>query len=141
MEPPRKTGTVFYGSFAFFAPLRSKINRKGTKTAKDPMGKEQNPASPNGGIDRIMHVSLVRKQEEFMAEEKQKEEVIELPGVVIEEVRGAFRVKLDGMEHIVLCRLAGKMRKFRIRVVPGDHVTVEVSPYDMARGRIIYRDK
>ncbi|MDR3181855.1 MAG: translation initiation factor IF-1 [Planctomycetaceae bacterium] len=66
---------------------------------------------------------------------------IELPGTVIEEVRGAFRVKLDKMEHIVLCRLAGKMRKFRIRVVPGDHVTVEVSPYDMTRGRITYRDK
>ena len=76
-----------------------------------------------------------------MSEEKLKEDVIELPGVVVEEVRGAFRVKLDGMEHIVLCRLAGKMRKFRIRVVPGDHVTVEVSPYDMSRGRITYRDK
>ena len=76
-----------------------------------------------------------------MSEDKQKEDVIELPGVVVEEVRGAFRVKLDGMEHVVLCRLAGKMRKFRIRVVPGDHVTVEVSPYDMARGRITYRDK
>ena len=76
-----------------------------------------------------------------MAETKQKEEVIELPGIVTEEVRGAFRVKLDGMDHIVLCRLAGKMRKFRIRVVPGDKVTVEVSPYDMTRGRIIYREK
>ncbi|MDR3233652.1 MAG: translation initiation factor IF-1 [Planctomycetaceae bacterium] len=76
-----------------------------------------------------------------MSDEKVKEEVIELPGTVIEEVRGAFRVKLDKMEHIVLCRLAGKMRKFRIRVVPGDHVTVEVSPYDMTRGRITYREK
>jgi translation initiation factor IF-1 len=76
-----------------------------------------------------------------MPEEKTKEEVIELAGVVMEEVRGAFRVKLDDMDHIVLCRLAGKMRKFRIRVVPGDHVTVEVSPYDMTRGRITYRSK
>jgi len=88
-----------------------------------------------------MLLSAARKQGEFMSDEKQKEDVIELPGTVIEEVRGAFRVKLDGMDHVVLCRLAGKMRKFRIRVVPGDHVTVEVSPYDMTRGRITYRDK
>ena len=70
-------------------------------------------------------------------EQKQKEEAIQLTGVVTEEVRGAFRVKLDDMDHIVLCRLAGKMRKFRIRVVPGDHVQVEISPYDMDRGRIV----
>ncbi|MDR2762427.1 MAG: translation initiation factor IF-1 [Planctomycetaceae bacterium] len=74
-------------------------------------------------------------------EQKVKEEAIELAGTVIEEVRGAFRVKLDDMEHIVLCRLAGKMRKFKIRVVPGDRVTVEVSPYDMTRGRITFRDR
>ena len=74
-------------------------------------------------------------------DQKSKEEVIELAGTVIEEVRGAFRVKLDEMDHIVLCRLAGKMRKFRIRVVPGDKVTVEVSPYDMSRGRITFRER
>ena len=84
---------------------------------------------------------VVHERKIYMPEGKQKEDVIELPGMVIEEVRGAFRVKLDGMDHVVLCRLAGKMRKFRIRVVPGDHVTVEVSPYDMTRGRITYRDK
>ena len=74
-------------------------------------------------------------------DQKQKEEAIQLTGIVTEEVRGAFRVKLDDMDHIVLCRLAGKMRKFRIRVVPGDHVQVEISPYDMDRGRIIYRER
>lgn len=73
--------------------------------------------------------------------QKNKEDAIEFSGTVIEEVRGAFRVKLDNMDHIVLCRLAGKMRKFRIRVVPGDRVAVEMSPYDMARGRIIYRER
>ena len=62
-------------------------------------------------------------------------------GVVTEEVRGAFRVKLDNMDHTVLCRLAGKMRKFRIRVVPGDRVAVEMSAYDMSRGRIIFRER
>jgi translation initiation factor IF-1 len=74
-------------------------------------------------------------------EQKVKEEAIELSGVVVEEVRGAFRVKLDDMDHVVLCRLAGKMRKFKIRVVPGDRVTVELSPYDMTRGRITFRDR
>ncbi|MDR1290658.1 MAG: translation initiation factor IF-1 [Planctomycetaceae bacterium] len=74
-------------------------------------------------------------------DQKVKEEAVELSGVVVEEVRGAFRVKLDDMDHVVLCRLAGKMRKFKIRVVPGDRVTVEVSPYDMTRGRITFRDR
>lgn len=78
---------------------------------------------------------------EEMSDHKEKEEVIEFSGVVTEEVRGAFRVKLDDMDHVVLCRLAGKMRKFRIRVVPGDRVSVEVSPYDMSRGRITFRER
>jgi len=76
-----------------------------------------------------------------MSEEKVKEDVVEFTGTVVEEVRGAFRVKLDNMDHIILCRLAGKMRKFRIRVVPGDKVHIEVSPYDMTRGRIVFREK
>lgn len=75
------------------------------------------------------------------SDEKSKEESIEVMGIVREAVRGAFRVQLDNSEHIVLCRLGGKMRKNFIRVVPGDHVTVEVSPYDYSRGRITYRDK
>ncbi len=74
-------------------------------------------------------------------DQKTKEEAIELQGTVTEEVRGAFRVKIDDMEHTVLCRLAGKMRKFKIRVVPGDHVRIEISPYDMDRGRIVFRDR
>mgnify|MGYP004445463213 CR=1 FL=1 len=74
-------------------------------------------------------------------EQKTKEEALQLNGTVTEEVRGAFRVKIDDLDHYVLCRLAGKMRKFKIRVVPGDHVTVEVSPYDMDRGRIVFRER
>ena len=74
-------------------------------------------------------------------DQKTKEEAIELQGTVTEEVRGAFRVKIDDMDHYVLCRLAGKMRKFKIRVVPGDRVSVEISPYDMDRGRIVFRER
>ena len=72
---------------------------------------------------------------------KEKEQAIEATGVVVEEVRGAFRIKLDNSDHMVLCRLAGKMRKFRIRVVPGDKVRVEMSPYDLSRGRVTFRER
>lgn len=70
-----------------------------------------------------------------------KEESLELEGVVIEAVRGAFRVKVDNIEHIVLCKLAGSLRQHMIRVVPGDKVKVDVSPYDLTQGRIIFRVK
>jgi translation initiation factor IF-1 len=69
------------------------------------------------------------------------EEKVELEGEVIEALKNLnFRVKLD-MGHEVLAHLAGKMRRFRIRVLPGDRVRVEVSPYDLNRGRIVYRFK
>ncbi len=68
-----------------------------------------------------------------------KEEALEFEGLIEEVLAGGlFRVKLDsGLD--VLAHLAGKMRKFRIRIVLGDRVKVEVSPYDPSRGRIIYR--
>ena len=71
---------------------------------------------------------------------KKKEEAIETEGTVIEAVKGGFRVELDS-KHIVLCRLGGKLRKHYIRVIPGDKVTVEISPYDMSKGRITFRHK
>ncbi len=70
-----------------------------------------------------------------------KEEAIEVEGSVIEPLPNAmFRVKLDN-GHIVLAHISGKMRKFYIRILPGDRVTVELSPYDLGRGRITYREK
>jgi translation initiation factor IF-1 len=70
-----------------------------------------------------------------------KEEAIEVEGSVIEPLPNAmFRVKLDN-GHIVLAHISGKMRKFYIRILPGDRVTVELSPYDLSRGRITYREK
>jgi len=51
-----------------------------------------------------------------------------------------FRVKLDN-EHVVLAHISGKMRKYFIKILPGDKVTVELSPYDLTRGRITYRVK
>lgn len=68
-----------------------------------------------------------------------KEEAIEVQGTVVEPLPNAmFRVELDN-GHKVLAHVSGKMRKFFIRILPGDKVTVELSPYDLTRGRITYR--
>ncbi len=70
-----------------------------------------------------------------------KEEAIEVEGSVVEPLPNAmFRVKLDN-GHVVLAHISGKMRKFYIRILPGDRVTVELSPYDLTGGRITYREK
>ncbi|HOT45319.1 MAG TPA: translation initiation factor IF-1 [Spirochaetota bacterium] len=70
-----------------------------------------------------------------------KEEPIEVEGVVVEPLPNAmFRVKLDN-GHVVLAHISGKMRMHYIRILAGDKVTVELSPYDLSRGRIIYRSK
>src|SRR6476469_3819058 len=67
------------------------------------------------------------------------EQKLEIDGEVTEALPNLlFRVKLEN-DHELLAHLAGKMRRFRIRVLPGDKVRVEVSPYDLNRGRIVYR--
>lgn len=69
----------------------------------------------------------------------QKEQAILLEGTVVESLKNAtFRVKTDN-GHEVLAHNSGKMRMHRIRVLPGDRVQVEISPYDLKRGRITYR--
>ena len=71
----------------------------------------------------------------------EKEQAIEFEGEVTEALPNTFfRVELDG-GHVVLAKLAGRMRRNYIRVNPGDKVKVEVSPYDLTRGRITYRLK
>ena len=70
-----------------------------------------------------------------------KEELLECPGTVVELLPNAmFRVKLEN-DHEVLAHAAGKMRKHRIRVLQGDNVLVEMTPYDLTKGRITYRYK
>ena len=70
-----------------------------------------------------------------------KEELIQFSGTVVEKLPNAmFRVKLDN-EHEVLAHTAGKMRKHRIRVLAGDRVNVEMTPYDLTKGRITFRYK
>lgn len=70
-----------------------------------------------------------------------KEELIEFKGTVVEKLPNAmFRVRLEN-DHEIIAHTAGKMRKFRIRVMPGDVVDVEMTPYDLTKGRITFRYK
>jgi translation initiation factor IF-1 len=71
----------------------------------------------------------------------QKEEKIEVEGEVVEALPNTmFRIQVDG-GHRVLATISGKMRKNYIRILPGDRVKVELSPYDLSRGRITYRNR
>jgi len=71
-----------------------------------------------------------------------KKDIKEVEGVVAEALPNAtFRVKLNNSDKTIFCHLAGKMRLYRIRVLPGDKVKVEQTPYDDTKGRIVYRDK
>ena len=69
-----------------------------------------------------------------------KQDLLEFKGKVIELLPNAmFRVQLEENNHIVTAHTAGKLRKNRIRILQGDNVTVEVTPYDLTKGRIIFR--
>ena len=70
-----------------------------------------------------------------------KADVIELEGTVVEKLPNAmFRVKLEN-DHEVIAHISGKLRMNFIRILPGDKVTLEMSPYDLSKGHIIWRDK
>ena len=70
-----------------------------------------------------------------------KADVIEVEGTVLEKLPNAmFRVELE-KKHVVLAHISGKLRMNFIRILPGDKVTIELSPYDLTKGRIIWRDK
>ena len=70
-----------------------------------------------------------------------KADVIEIEGVVVEKLPNAmFKVELEN-GHIVLAHISGKLRLNFIKILPGDKVTLEMSPYDLSKGRIVWRDK
>lgn len=78
---------------------------------------------------------------EEMEFEMPKEDVIEIEGIVVEKLPNAmFKVELEN-GHQVLAHISGKLRKNFIRILPGDKVTMEMSPYDLTKGRITWRDK
>ena len=69
-----------------------------------------------------------------------KDNVVLLEGSVVENLpHTLFRVKLADSERVILCYLSGKMRKNYIKILPGDKVRLELTPYDLNRGRIVYR--
>jgi translation initiation factor IF-1 len=79
------------------------------------------------------------KEKKAPSEENLKEEGIEVQGTVIEKFPGGmFSIQLE-QKQLVLGHLSGRLRKNRIRILPGDRVTLELSPYDLTRGRITYR--
>ncbi len=83
------------------------------------------------------------RNEETMQEdlESTKDSAIRVPGVILESLPGnLFSVQLTENDHKVVAYLAGKMMQHKIWVLPGDQVTVELSPYDLTRGRIIWRN-
>lgn len=70
-----------------------------------------------------------------------KDEAIQMQGEVVENLPNAtFRVRLEN-DHMVLAHISGKMRMHYIRILPGDKVTVELTPYDLSKGRITFRSK
>jgi translation initiation factor IF-1 len=70
-----------------------------------------------------------------------KSEAIEIEGVVLEKLPNAmFKVEIEG-GHVVLAHISGKLRMNYIKILPGDKVTLALSPYDLSKGRIIWRDK
>jgi translation initiation factor IF-1 len=82
-----------------------------------------------------------RKFEDFELGNMTKEQGIQVEGTVVEPLPNAsFRVELEN-GHRVLAHISGKMRMNFIKILPGDKVTVELSPYDLSRGRIVYRYK
>jgi translation initiation factor IF-1 len=111
-----------------------------TRQTGSDRGELRNPAkrfisAPNSRPARV--TGGLAKQGSYMA----KEDLIEFSGTVTELLPNAmFRVKLDN-DHEVLAHTSGKMRKNRIRVLAGDRVNVEMTPYDLSKGRITFRFK
>lgn len=96
-------------------------------------------------ICRYRDVGTLEKFPNYISTEMEdsmaKEEAIEVEGVVQEALPNAmFRVELEN-GHVILGHISGKMRKHYIRILPGDKVKVELSPYDLTRGRITFRMK
>jgi translation initiation factor IF-1 len=95
---------------------------------------------PLGSAQILAERIAARSQQKF-GKRMAKEELLEFPGVVTELLPNAtFRVKLEN-DHEIIAHTAGRMRKNRIRVLAGDKVLVEMTPYDLTKGRITYRFK
>jgi translation initiation factor IF-1 len=96
-------------------------------------------AASNGANPIRRGFVLQRRDGSYTRAIAQKEDKVEMTGEIVEALRnGMFRIRLDN-GHETLGYTAGRMRRFRIRMNPGDRVRIELSPYDLDRGRIVYR--
>ncbi len=124
------------------------MNRKPSGNKRKPQTRYANPprkkrrSQPKKRKDKDPDVNLdTEAQTEDEPQKTSKSDKIEVEGTVVEPLPNAmFRVELDN-KHQILAHISGRMRKFFIKILPGDKVTVELSPYDLTRGRITYRKK
>jgi translation initiation factor IF-1 len=116
------------------------INRSGEFLS--PCGQAGHPRALSHRRTRPVFGSIpLRKTPIESCMEKQKEEALEVEGVVTQALANTrFRVEIEG-GHLVMAHVAGRMRKHFIRIVPGDRVRVELSPYDLTKGRIVFRER
>ncbi len=99
------------------------------------------PPSGGGSVSSLTAQGRVERVRREVARSLPKKDAIEVEGTVTEPLPNAmFRVRLEN-GHNVLAHISGKMRMHYIRILPGDRVLVELSPYDLTRGRIVYRYK
>ena len=119
------------------------MNRRPSGNNRRPQGRQPNrrkKSKPKKRRDADVNVDT-EPQVEDEEQTPSKNNKIEVEGTVVEPLPNAmFRVELEN-KHQILAHISGRMRKFFIKILPGDKVTVELSPYDLTRGRITYRKK
>ena len=121
------------------------MNRRpsGNRNARRPQTRRPNPKRKSKSKKRQDADPNLNTEAQAEGEEQAtpKSDKIEVEGTVVEPLPNAmFRVELEN-KHQILAHISGRMRKFFIKILPGDKVTVELSPYDLTRGRITYRKK
>ena len=122
------------------------MNRKPSGNKRKPQTRYTNPnrPKPRSKYKKQRDADTNSTNDVAVENEEQasvKNDKIEVEGTVTEPLPNAmFRVELDN-KHKILAHISGRMRKFFIKILPGDKVTVELSPYDLTRGRITYRKK
>lgn len=120
------------------------MNRRSSGNKRKPQTRYTNPKRPKPKSKYKKQREVDTDPDVEVEDEQQSEsknDKIEVEGTVIEPLPNAmFRVELDN-KHQILAHISGRMRKFFIKILPGDKVTVELSPYDLTRGRITYRKK
>ena len=119
------------------------MNRRPSGNTRRPQtrqGKPKRKSKPKKRRDTDPNLDT-ESQTEGEDQTPAKNDKIEVEGTVVEPLPNAmFRVELEN-KHQILAHISGRMRKFFIKILPGDKVTVELSPYDLTRGRITYRKK